>query len=97
VAQFERSLGDIFGNARVRRRNRRYEINVGVYEHPRTDRGQGYRMPERQIREWIRHAAHVAHPRLYKRMTVDVGRWQDGRFSNKVFAPVSIVVDAKQA
>ena len=34
VALFQRRLGDVFGNAQARRRNRRYELDVAVYEKP---------------------------------------------------------------
>ena len=95
TALFQRELGAIFGNASVRRRNRRYEIDVAVYETPLAG-GQTFRMPERQIREWIRQAAAKAHPRLYKRLSVDIGRWTTGRVSNKLHAPVKILVDASQ-
>ena len=93
VALFQRRLGQIFKNASVRRRNRRYEIDVAVYETPMRG-GRGYRMPERQIREWIRQAAETAHPKLYKRMTVNIEPWKSGHVSNKLLAPVRITIDA---
>ena len=95
TALFQRQLGEIFGNASVRRRNRRYEIDVAVYETPLAG-GRTFRMPARQIREWIRQAAEKAHPRLYKRLSVDIGRWITGRVSSKLHAPVKILVDASQ-
>jgi hypothetical protein len=96
VAFFQRELGAIFGNARVDRRNRRYEILVAVYEKP-LGGDKTYRMPNRQISEWIRQAANRAHPRLYKRLTVQIGKWQQGGFTHKLFTPVTVVVDANQA
>lgn len=96
TALFQRQLGEIFGNATVRRRNRRYEIDVAVYETPLAG-GRPFRMPDRQIKEWIRQAAAKAHPRLYKRLSVDIGRWTTGRVSNKLHAPVKILVDAVQS
>ena len=96
VAMFQRNLGKIFGNAGVRRRNRRYEIEVAVYETPiaRTGAGRAYRMPERQIRAWIKTAADRVHPRLYRRVRVDVKPWKMGWVSKRVFCPVMINVDA---
>lgn len=90
VALFQRELGDIFGNASVKRRNRRYEIDVAVYERP----GRMIKMPDRMITEWIRKAAEKSHPRLYKRMTVNIQPWTTGRVSHKLFAPVKILIDA---
>jgi hypothetical protein len=95
VAFFQRELGSIFGNARVTRRNRRYEILVAVYEKP-LDSTQTYRMPNRQISEWIRQAANRAHPRLYTRLSVEIGQWKQGGFTRKLFTPVHITVDANQ-
>lgn len=95
VAFFQRELGGIFGNARVTRRNRRYEILVAVYEKP-LGGTQTYRMPNRQITEWIRQAANRAHPRLYKRLSVQIGQWKQGGFTRKLFTPVNIGVDANQ-
>lgn len=95
VAQFQRQLGQIFKNASVRRRNRKYEIDVAVYATP-MGRGRSFQMPERQIREWIRQAAESAHPRLYKRMNVNIEPWITGRVSHKLFAPVKITIDAAQ-
>jgi hypothetical protein len=95
VALFQRRLGEIFKNASVRRRNRRYEIDVGVYETPMKG-GRAYRMPDRQIKEWIRQAAASAHPKLYKRMTVNILPWTSGRVSNRLLAPVKITIDASQ-
>ena len=95
TALFQRQLGEIFGNASVRRRNRRYEIDVAVYETPLPG-GKTFRMPDRQIKEWIRQAAAKAHPRLYKRLSVDIGQWITGRVSNKLHAPVKVLVDANQ-
>jgi hypothetical protein len=92
VALFQRSLGEIFGNAMVRRRNRRYEVDLAVYETP-IQGGQSYRMPRRQIIEWIRQAAHKAHPRLYKRLKVDVSPWESGHASHKLYAPVKIYIE----
>lgn len=96
VALFQRTLGSLFGNASVRRRNRRYEIDVAVYERP-TLGGKPYQAPERQIKEWIRQAALRAHPRLYKRLTVNIEPWIIGRKSRRLFAPVKIIVDASPA
>lgn len=96
VALFQRKLGQIFKNASVQRRNRRYEIDVAVYETPMKG-GRGYRMPDRQIKEWIRQAAESAHPKLYKRMTVNIGPWTSGRISNKLLAPVRISIDASHS
>jgi hypothetical protein len=96
VALFQRELGDIFGNARVRRRNRRYELGVAVYEKPVQRTGQAYRMTDRQIRVWIKQAADRAHPRLYRRMRVQTGPWQQGRVSQKLYSPVTIRIDANQ-
>lgn len=96
VALFQRQLGDYFGNAQVKRRNRRYHIDVAVYEKPLPGEDAGYKMSERQIKSWVRLAAERAHPRLPKRVAVDVGPWQFGRVSKKLFAPVHIVVDAEQ-
>jgi hypothetical protein len=95
VALFQRKLGDIFGNASVRRRNRRYEIDVAVYETPMPG-GRSYQMPARQIKEWIRQAAEKAHPRLYKRLTVNIQPWESGRVSHKLFAHVQVLIDAAQ-
>ncbi len=95
TALFQRHLGTIFGNASVRRLNRRYEIDVAVYETPLAG-GQTFRMPPRQIKEWIRQAAAKAHPRLYKRLSVDIGQWTTGRVSSKLHVPVKILVDANQ-
>jgi hypothetical protein len=95
VALFQRQLGEIFGNASVRRHNRRYEINCAVYETPLAG-GRSFRMPERQVREWIRQAAAKAHPRLYRRMSVQIGLWTHGHASQKLYLPVQIQVDAKQ-
>lgn len=97
VALFQRELGEVFGNAKVRRRNRRYEIDVAVYEKPVPGSGRAYRMPPRQITAWVKQAADKAHPRLYKRVRVDVQPWTVGRVSHKLFAPVKVVVDAVQA
>lgn len=96
VAFFQRELGAVFGNARVLRRNRRYEVIVAVYEKQLAS-GRVYRMPSRQIMEWIRQAANKAHPRLYKRMTIDIRPWKVGGFTHKQFAPVFIQVDAAQS
>jgi hypothetical protein len=93
TALFQRHLGSIFGNASVRRRNRRYEIDVAVYETP-LGGDKTFRMPARQIKEWIRQAAAKSHPRLYKRLSVDIGPWSIGRVSSKYYAPVRILVDA---
>lgn len=95
VAFFQRQLGDMFGNVQVRRRNRRYELDVAVYEKPLPG-GRAYRMPDRQIKSWIKLAADKAHPRLYKRIRVAVQPWQAGRVSKKLFAPVKVIVDAAQ-
>lgn len=95
VALFQRKLGHIFKNASVRRRNRRYEIDVAVYETPMAG-GKGFRMPERQIKDWIRVAAESAHPRLYKRMTVNIGPWKTGKLSHRLLTPVQITIDARQ-
>lgn len=96
VALFQRDLGRIFGNANVRRRNRRYEIDVAVYEQPLPG-GRSFKMPERQIAEWVRQAAQKAHPRLYKRINMQVDPWRMGHASRKLFAPLRIFVDARQA
>ena len=95
VALFQRELGDIFGNATVRRRNRRYEIDMAVYERPLPG-GKAYRMPNRQVTEWIRQASVKAHPRLYKRLTLNIEPWRMGHTSRKLFAPVKVLVDATQ-
>lgn len=92
VAAFQRNLGEIFGNAKVQRRNRRYLINVAVYEKPISGRGQGYRMDAKQIATWVKLAADRAHPRLYRRYKVNVLPWITGHASHKLFAPVKIVV-----
>lgn len=96
VALFQRELGGVFGNAKVRRRNRRYEIDVAVYEKPIPASGEAYRMSRRQIVSWIKQASDRAHPRLYRRLQVDVQPWQVGRVSRKLFAPVRVLVDAAQ-
>jgi hypothetical protein len=93
VAFFQRELGAIFGNAQVRRRNRRYEINLAVYEKPLAAQ-RNYRMPDRHIAEWIKQAAAKAHPRLYKRLSVQIHPWKQGGFTHKLFAPVTVFVDA---
>lgn len=95
VALFQRELGNTFGNASVKRRNRRYEIDVAVYEKP-IPGGHAYKMPTRQVYEWVRQAAAKAHPRLYKRLQVDLQPWQQGRTSKKLFAHLKIMVDANQ-
>jgi hypothetical protein len=94
VALFQRKLGSIFGNASVRRCQRRYEIDLAVYETP-IQGGQAHRMSDRQIREWVRQAALRAHPRLYTRLEVNIGKWTGGRVSQKQFVPVQILVDAR--
>lgn len=96
VALFQRELGAIFGNASVKRRNHRYEIDVAVYEKPIAG-GESYRMPTRQVQEWVRQAAAKAHPRLYKRLQVNVQPWKHGHASKKLFAPLHITVDARQS
>jgi hypothetical protein len=96
VALFQRELGRVFNNASVRRRNRRYEIDFAVYEQPLPG-GRPFQMPDRQINEWIRQAALKAHPRLYKRLTVNIDRWRSGHASKKLFAPVKIFIDASQS
>jgi hypothetical protein len=96
VAFFQRQLGDVFGNAQARRRNHRFELDVAVYEKPLPS-GNAYKMSEKQIRSWIKLAADKAHPRLYKRVRVDIEPWRVGRASKKLFAPVRIVVDAAGA
>lgn len=96
VAVFQRELGAIFGNASVRRRNRQYEIQMAVYEKPIPDTGQSYRPAPRRISAWVKHAADRAHPRLYKRIHVDMEPWRVGHSSSKLFCPVRITVDARQ-
>ena len=96
VGLFQRELGAVFGNASVRRRNRRFEINLAVYEKPLVG-GRAFQMPDRQIREWIRQAAEKAHPRLYKRLTVAVQPWKSGSVTHRLFAPVQILVDASES
>ena len=91
TAIFQRKLGDIFGNARVRRRRGRYEIDVAVYEKPLPD-GTGYRIPEQRIRAWVAHAAGQAHPKLYTRLGLEIGPWAVGRVSNKQFCWLRIIV-----
>lgn len=96
VALFQRELGATFGNASVKRRNHRYEIDVAVYEKPISG-GQSFKMPSRQVHEWVRLAAAKAHPRLYKRLRVNLQPWKHGHASKKLFAPLHISVDASQA
>lgn len=95
VALFQRELGAIFGNVSVKRRNRRYEIDVAVYEKPIAG-GHSFKMPTRQVHEWVRQAAAKAHPRLYKRLRVSLQPWKNGHSSKKLFAPLHITVDANQ-
>jgi hypothetical protein len=95
VAHLQRNLGDIFGNAHVQRRNRRYEIRVAVYEKPIPGSGRAYRMPAQQIRAWVHHAAEQAHPRLPRRLSIAIQPWQGGRVSQKTFCPVLVNVDAQ--
>lgn len=95
TALFQRHLGEVFGNASVKRRNHRYEIDLAVYETPLRG-GRPYRMPGRMIREWIRQAAEKAHPRLYKRLSVEIQPWIVGHASHKMYAPVKVLVDATQ-
>ena len=96
VAFFQRELGDTFGNASVKRRNRRYEIDLAVYEKPIPGGAKPYRMNKRQIVAWIKNAADRAHPRLYRRLRVDVQPWLVGRVSHKQMCPVKVYVDAVQ-
>jgi hypothetical protein len=96
VAFFQRQLGGVFGNATARRRNHRYELDLAVYEKPMPG-GGAYKMSERQIRTWIKMVADKTHPRLYKRLQVDVQPWRVGRVSKKLFAAVHIIVDAEQS
>lgn len=96
VAGFQRNLGDIFGNAQVKRANRRYLLSVAVYEKPLGGTGQAYKMDRKQIVTWVKHAAEQAHPRLHRRMNVQVLPWRMGRVSHKLFAPVKITVEAAQ-
>lgn len=93
VAIFQRQLGDVFGNASARRRNGRYELDIAVYEKP-VPGGRSYRMPDRQIRAWVKLSADRAHPRLHKRLRVEVQPWRMGHASNKLFAPVRVTVIA---
>jgi len=95
VANFQRELGATFGNAMVKRRQRRWEIDLAVYEKPLTGT-KTYRMPARQIQDWVRQAANRAHPRLYKRLKMEVGAWEMGKRTQKLFAPVKIFIDASQ-
>lgn len=96
VAFFQRELGEIFGNAQAQRRNRRYEIQIAVYEKPIPGSGRAYRMPEKQIRSWVKVAADRSHPRLYRRVRVDVEPWKVGHATNKAYCPVLVSVDATQ-
>ena len=96
VAAFQRALGNTFGNAYVTRRNRRYEIDVAVYEQPSKDAGKPIRMDRRTILNRIMLAARQAHPRLVSRMRVDIREWQTGHTSNKLFCPVKVYVNADQ-
>lgn len=96
VALLQRSLGAIFNNASVKRRNHRYIIRIAVYEKPLPGVGQGYRMSAKQIRAWVKQAADRIHPKLYRRMAIEVEPWTTGRFSHKLFCPVNVIVDARQ-
>jgi len=96
VALFQRELGAIFGNASVQRRNRQYQIKVAVYEKPIPQSGQSYRPPARRISAWVKHAADKAHPRLYRRLSLNVEPWRAGHASHKLFCPVTVTVDASQ-
>jgi hypothetical protein len=94
VALFQRRLGAIFGNASVTRRNRRYLIDVAVYEKPLRG-GRPYRLPPERILAWVLHAAEQAHPKLYTRLRLDIGPWTVGRSSQKEFCRVRIAVAAE--
>jgi hypothetical protein len=66
---------------------------LAVYENPLPG-GHSFKMPTRQIKEWIRQAAEKAHPRLYKRLSVDIQSWRQGPVTHRLYAPVKILVDA---
>src|SRR6516165_11919343 len=85
VALLQRELGAVFGNAQAQRRNGGYDIQIAVYEKPIPGTGQAFRMPPKQARAWVKYAADRVHPRLYRRLTVDSGSWEQGRVSHKLF------------
>jgi hypothetical protein len=96
VAAFQRALGTTFGNASVNRRNRRYEIDVAVYEQPSTVAGKPIQMDRKTILNRIMLTARQVHPGLVRSMRVDVKPWQTGHSSHKLFCPVRIYIAIDQ-